>query len=398
MKKRWIVVLSMSVMFCFLGMIMGSSAVYAEKELRFGILTALSGPASVWGIANSRAMSLNAEKINELGGVKVKGETYKWKVFIYDQKYIPAEAVKALNKAIYSDKVNFVSVMGGSPLLACIPLLKQNNILSLNDAAGGKVVTNPDNPLVFRHNPGIEASYAVGLKYMKEKQGVKTIASLNPDDETGRSNAEAIKYVNKAGKLNLNIMPSEFFERGSKDFTPTLTKIIAKNPDLIETGMTDPTSQALVLKQARELGYKGKMYLIWGPDQEQVLKIAGPLAEGAFLGVAIREPRTAEAKDLQQRFLKKYPAKEWNANYYTHSALFACLSKAIENAQSLDPAAVAKAVENLKWEGALGTHSWGGTELFGIKRQMLMPVTLQTIEKGKVIPLIVTPVPPGVLD
>ena len=67
-------------------------------------------------------MSLNAEMVNDKGGFKVKGETYKWKVLIYDQKYIPAEAVKALNKAIYSDKVSFVSVMGGSPLLACIPL------------------------------------------------------------------------------------------------------------------------------------------------------------------------------------------------------------------------------------------------------------------------------------
>jgi branched-chain amino acid transport system substrate-binding protein len=395
MTKKIVAVLLLSVMFCFLSLLMGSCDVHAEKEVRFGILTALSGPASVWGIANSRAMSLNAEMVNDKGGFKVKGETYKWKVLIYDQKYIPAEAVKALNKAIYSDKVSFVSVMGGSPLLACIPLLKQNNILSLSDAAGGKAVTNPENPLVFRHNPGIEASYAVGLKYMQEKLGVKTIASMNPDDETGRSGVSAVKYV--ADKIKLAIIASENYERGTKDFSPVLTKIIAKHPDLIETGYSDPTSQALILKQARELGYKGKMYLIWGPDQAQVLKIAGSLAEGAYLGVAWPEPRTPLAKELYARFVKQYP-KEWNANYYTHSALFTCLSKAIEKAQSFDPVAVAKALEELKWEGALGTYSWGGKSLFGIKRQLLMPVTLLNIEKGKVNLVITTPVPPGVLD
>ena len=215
---------------------------------------------------------MNAEMINDKGGFKVGGEIYKWKTFtfIYDHKYVPAEAVKAANKAIFSDKVQLVSIMGGSPTFAWIPTLKQNNILSLNDTAGGKSVTNPDNPLVFRHNPGIEASYAVGLKYMKEQQGVKTIASLNPDDATGHSNDEASRYM--VGKVGgLEIIASEFFERGTKDFTSLLTRIIAKKPDMIETGMTDPTSQALVLKQARELGYKGTMYLIWEPNPQQVV-------------------------------------------------------------------------------------------------------------------------------
>ncbi|MCK9275000.1 MAG: ABC transporter substrate-binding protein [Syntrophales bacterium] len=396
--KKSVLAVSLALVFCFMSMSIVGTSAYAEKEIRVGHLTAISGPASVWGIANSRAMSLGADKINENGGFKVKGETYKWKTIIYDHKYIPAEAVKALNKAIYADKVSLVTIMGGSPTLACIPLLKQNNMISLNDAAGGKSVTNPDNPLVFRHNPGIEASYAVELKYLKEKYGIKTIASLNPDDETGKANAEAIKYVNEKAQFGFDLFPSEFFERGSKDFTAVLTRIIAKKPDLIETGMTDPTSQALVLKQARELGYKGHMLLIWGPDPAQVLKIAGPLAEGAFLGIAITEPGTDEAKDLYERYLKKYPADEWNGNYYTHSALYDCLTPAIEKAQTFNPQVLVKVIEDMKWKGAWGNYSWGGTDLFGIKRQLLMPVTLQTVENGKVIPLIVTDVPPGVLD
>ena len=110
--KKIITVLTSCVMFCALGMIMGGSNVYAEKEVRFGILTALSGPAAVWGIANSRAMEMSADKINEKCGFKVKGETYKWKTITYNHQYIPAEAVKALNRAIYSDKVSFVDIMG----------------------------------------------------------------------------------------------------------------------------------------------------------------------------------------------------------------------------------------------------------------------------------------------
>ncbi len=48
------------------------------------------------------------------GEFKVNGKAYEWDIITYDHKYVPAEAVKAANKAIYSDQVKFMSVMGGS--------------------------------------------------------------------------------------------------------------------------------------------------------------------------------------------------------------------------------------------------------------------------------------------
>ena len=71
---------------------------------------------------------------------------------------------------------------------------------------------------------------------------------------------------------------------------------------------------------------------------------------------------------------------------------------AIEKAQSFDPLVLANVIEGLKWKGALGNRSWGGTEIFGIKRQILMPVTLQTVKNGKAVLVTKQYVPPGVLD
>jgi branched-chain amino acid transport system substrate-binding protein len=369
----------------------------AAQEVNFGIITALSGPAAPWGIANSRSMTMMAEKINEEGGFQVEGKTYKWKVFTYDSKYVPAEAVKALNKAIYNDKVSFVAIQGGSPLLACIPLLKENNMLSLNDAAGGKAVTNPDNPLVFRYNPSIEGAYVAELPFLQKREGIKTIASINPDDATGRSGVEAVEFAAKM--FNLKIIAKEYFERGSKEFTPLLTRIIAKKPDLIETGYTDPTSSALLLKQARELGYKGVMLLIWGPDPKQVLKIAGPHAEGAYLGVSgPEEPQSDAEKELYKRFLDNYPKDEWNPNYYTHHGLIKALTMAIVKCQSFDPTTIAKTIEDLTWDAPQGVHSFGGSKLFGIKRQLLRPATLLQVKDGKAVWVATIPVSPGIFD
>jgi len=389
--------LSVCAILCVFSVGAGVGTLYAgEKTIDYGILTALSGPAAPWGIGNSRGMELGADEVNEKGGFTVKGTTYKWKVHVYDHKYIPAEAVKALNKAIFSDKTAFVSIQGGSPSLACMSLLKQNNILSLSNAAGGKSVTNPNNPLFFRFNPAIESSYASILPYIQTQTGFKTVACINPDDETGKGNLEAAKYV--LGKLHMEIVASEFFERGIKDFTSVLTRIIAKKPDLIETGMADPTSQALILKQARELGYKGVMFLAWGPNPEHVVKICGPLAEGAYLGAALPEPVNDTQKAIKERFLKKYPERDWDSNYYTHYALFPCLTKAIVKCQSFDPMTIAKTLEGMTWKDAFGEARFGGEKIFGIKRQMLQYMNLLKVKDGSVIFEKATPTPPGILD
>jgi hypothetical protein len=134
------------------------------------------------------------------------------------------------------------------------------------------------------------------------------------------------------------------------------------------------------------------------PDPVQVLKIAGPLAEGAYLGAALNEPVNERQKAIYARFLKKYPARDWNSGYYTHSDLFTCLTKAIEKCQSFDPVTIAKTLENLTWEDPYGPASFGGKMIFGIKRQLLQHVNLLKVVNGKVVWLTSAAAPDGILD
>jgi ABC-type branched-subunit amino acid transport system substrate-binding protein len=105
-------------------------------------------------------------------------------------------------------------IHGGANALACIPLLKENNMLSLNNAGGGKAVTNPGNPLVFRHDPSIDSMYATVLPFLSKREKIKTIAVINPDDETGRSGLDAARKG--AALANLKIVSEEFFDRGGE--------------------------------------------------------------------------------------------------------------------------------------------------------------------------------------
>lgn len=399
MVKKLAIIVTMAVVMLGSGFYGQQNHVFAaEKYKTFGMLKALSGPAAPWGIPISRSIEMGAEKINEQGGFTVKGQTYKWKTVTYDHKYVPAEAVKALNKAIYADKVDFVSIMGGSPLLACLSLLKENNLLSLNDAAAGKKVINPNNSAVFSYNGSILGTYAAVFPWLMKREGIKTIASINPDDATGKSGLWSSKYI--AGPNKLTTVSEEFFQRGTTDFTPVLTRIISKNPDMIESGYTDPTSSALLLKQARELGYKGVVLLVWGADPNQVLKMAGANAEGAYLCVTGPvEPRTDEQKALYQRFLsKKFPKSEWNPMYYMHHAMIPCLTKAIVETQSFDTSVLAKHLRSMTWNSPQGMVRFGGSKIYGIKSQLLNPTYILQIKDGKTVYLRDAKIPQGILD
>ena len=47
------------------------------------------------------------------------------------------------------------------------------------------------------------------------------------------------------------------YKRGGTDFTPIVLRVLAKKPDMVEFGSGSPGDIGNVIKQLREMGYKG---------------------------------------------------------------------------------------------------------------------------------------------
>src|SRR5271170_6486518 len=58
----------------------------ADKELKIGFVGVTSGPAAAWGTSNVRSMQTRAAWLNEIGGVKIGGDTYKITVITFDDQ------------------------------------------------------------------------------------------------------------------------------------------------------------------------------------------------------------------------------------------------------------------------------------------------------------------------
>src|SRR4051794_2326850 len=66
-----------------------------KNEIIVGEIDPLTGPAAVYGAAQSDALKMAIEEINNAGGVTVQGQKYTFKQISYDDKGDPNEAISA---------------------------------------------------------------------------------------------------------------------------------------------------------------------------------------------------------------------------------------------------------------------------------------------------------------
>ena len=76
-------------------------------------------------------------------------------------------------------------------------------------------------------------------------------------------------------KHGFEVISTEMFERSLKDFQPMLTKVIATKPDIIEIASVPPATTGLLVRQARELGYKGLFVKDAGAAVKEIVDAAG---------------------------------------------------------------------------------------------------------------------------
>jgi len=364
-------------LFCFMVSFFFQVPFVSAKDLVIGINTPLSGAAAPTGLGLLRAMELAADDINAGGGIKVGKESYTVKLITYDNKYDAKEALSAVNRLIYSDKVKYIVTTGGTCVIAINPLITENKILHIGYTYGGKKATNPNAPYTFRSIMEPIQGHTVLLPWIVKKYNLKTMALTSTDDETGLIQAEDAEVVAK--KLGLTITDKVFAPRGTADFTPMLTKIMAKNPQAIEFGAWAGSDGPLICKQAKELGYKGVMIFSYSQSIPTFEKVAAGFMDGVlFYGIFASDP-TSLATKVAKRYEEKYKQK-FDPIVWRNADVLYVVKKAIETAGTIDPTAVRDALPKVHVDGVFGRTHIGGKSYYGLNCQFLFQVPLSTYD------------------
>ncbi len=364
--------------------LVGSAAVTAQTDtLKIGVVSALSGPGSEWGLAQDGAAKMVALEVNAKGGLKVGNKTYKIEVISYDDTYKAALAVSGVTRLIEQDKVKLVvGPMGSASTLAVNPLYEQNKVIAIIGAYSEKAL-NAKTKYAFRGFPTqVEFAGPIVEWLKKNRPALKTMAELEPNDETGWFSQKLLKEEYEGA--GYKIVSSELFERSLKDFQPVLTRILATKPDIIELGTTPPGTAGLVIRQARELGFKGQFVKIGGPGVPQIVAAAGKEFAEGLICYAAADVTTKTYKDLEALYAKvlKPPMNEFAVYFYD---VVRMLVDAVQAAGTVDDTdKIAAALEKQSpYKGAQGTIRWGGMKAYGSNHQILTPTFIGTIKDGK---------------
>lgn len=359
----------------------------AQKELKIGAIFPLSGRGATWGMAAQKAITVKQREVNARGGLKVGGDTYKIEIVWEDDKYNAASGRMAAEKLVNRDRVKFIlGSQSSAVILAVQPITEPNKILFLVNSYAKEVLA-PDKPYTFRmvltSNEILQGMYPWMTKTYPD---FKNVALVEPNDATGWSIEKDCKRV--AEQNRFQIVFSQFYERGTSDFYPLLNKLLVTNPGFVDFTGAAPGDQALLVKQLRELGYKGKTFAGTTIDPTEFCKIAGiQNSEGHISNThdLLGAYSTAGQKKYFDDYIAIYgkPFDPVTPKYHVYLDI---LVQAIEKSGSLDPTKVKDVMEKIdEWVTIFGAAKFGGKEYYGIKRQIITPVYISEVINGNLV-------------
>ena len=365
----------------------GNIAHGANKTLNIGFVGVTSGPAAAWGISNKRSMEARAEWINETGGVKIGGVTYDINIVSFDDQKDPKRAIAGMEKMAAQNIHYVVGPNVDDGAAAVRPVAEKSGIIYFPYAFPKALYRKPASNAVL----GMVANYQSGpaiYKYLRDNKGVKTVAFVAANESDPLSQRDGGVAAAKA--LGLKVLAQrDTYQVDTRDFAPVVTPIVKLRPDLLVLSGVAPGSAPLIIRAARELGYKGLISTETAQDANVLKESAGNLANG-FISVGGASTPEIRSKAMEE-FIARYTQMFGEYNDESNTKVYA-LEYIIETLKA-NPAAIDDVEEfkktmdtfsapNIYMKGGAKLR-YVGTSSFGQKRQISVPLVVNEYRNGK---------------
>jgi branched-chain amino acid transport system substrate-binding protein len=360
----------------------------ANPALKIGFVGVTSGPAAAWGTSNVRSMETLADWWNSQGGVKIGDKTYDIDVVTFDDQKDPKRAIAGMEKMAQEGIHYVVGPNVDDGAAAVRPVAEKAGIIYFPYAFPKTLYTKPASNAVL----GMVASYQSGpaiYKYLKEQKGVKTVAFVAANESDPLSQRD--NGVSAAKALGLDVVAAtDTYANDTRDFTPVMTPIVKLNPDLLVLSGVAPANAPLLIRSARELGYKGLISTETAQDAKVLEEGAGDLADG-FISVGGASTPAIRSKAMEE-FIDRYTKKfgeyndESNTKVYALEYIIDTLKanpKAIDSVDEFKKTIDGFAAPNPYLKDSSATLHYVGDTSFGQKRQLAVPLVVNEYKGGK---------------
>lgn len=247
-------------------------AAEGKKPYKVGAIFAITGPASWLGEPERNTVLMIEEQINIGGGIN----GHPLQVIVEDTVGDEAKAVNAVKKLIYRD--NVLAIIGPSrsgTTMAVIPIVQKARVPLISCAAAESIV-KPLKKWVFKTPQKDSDAVRKIYEYMKKK-GISKIAIITGTTGFGDQGRKQLKRL--APEYGITIVADETYGPKDTDMTAQLTRIRATDAQAIVNWSIVP-AQAIVAKNARQLGMKIPIFQSHGFGNIKYVEAAGKAAEG----------------------------------------------------------------------------------------------------------------------
>ena len=337
------------------GLFAFTQAAIAADPIKIGVTIAQSPPGSVsQGTQVKDWVEVAAKIVNDACGVLGR----PIELVFEDSQGIPEKARAAVEKLITRDKV--VAIVGehqSSAVLAAIEVAHRLKVPYINTNGWSDAIRDKAYPEVF--NPGnYNSRVAIAMADTMKALGAKRVVAFAENTDYGVGLAKLLGDQIKERTTGIDYK-YETLDRAGKDFLPALLPLKANPPDVVVEIMLPPAAYIL-LNQLNEQGIAPtKKTLIYDAsgiaDYPDFWQNVSDAAKG-MLVFGLYHPKMA-LPDLGKQVAANYTAKTKNDPnrllFQAADSLFV-VAEAIKSAKSSDPAAIIKALADLKWSGTRG--------------------------------------------
>jgi branched-chain amino acid transport system substrate-binding protein len=362
---------------------MGSAAfpAAAQQTLKFGLAMPLSGSQSSYGKDQIKAAEWGVADINAKGGVNGK----KLEMIVLDTQADPTVGINAVNRLISVDKVPVFVTAWSSVVKAVAPIANRDKVLELSIGANAPEIASLGD-YVYTAYPLADVDVAAVANYAVKTLGAKRGAVVYTNNDTGITAAKVYRDVfEKAGG---KIVAYEAYDPKATDFTGTILKVRAANPDVMHLhGLV--AEMPIFIAQMRQLGMTTRVSTYSGGYNPQMIEKAGKGAEGLIVtSLAPNAQQNPNVGPYLERWMKAenripngLPYTQYlHDSPYIVAALYGYLEKhkLPATGENMRKALLAVKTFDLPLIGKLTV---------GEDHTVRTPVNLLTVKDGKFVPL-----------
>ncbi|MFH1872444.1 MAG: branched-chain amino acid ABC transporter substrate-binding protein [Pseudomonadota bacterium] len=351
----------------------------ATAQVKIALIEGLSGPFSKPGESVMFHVKAEADLINGNGGIGGQ----KIEIVPFDGKNSPQESLVQL-RAATDQGIRYV-IQGTSSavthgLVEAIGKWNDRNpdktVLLFNFAALDPALTNESCSFWhFRFDAHSDMKIEAITNAMEQDKSIQKVFILGQDYVYGHQIAKAAKAMLAKKRPNVAIVGEEYHPIGRvKDFSPYISKIMAKGADTVITGNWG-NDLILLIRAARDAGFKGRFFTLNGGTVGTPTALAG-ISEGQVVNIAEWHRNVpTKTNEWVGAYDRKHAPNQYSLLRVKN--LLSMVAKAMKDSGSTDPRKVATALEDMRFAGETG-EVW----MRKSDHQVMMPLYLSAFVKA----------------